>query len=240
MTVPQLEDGFLKLANEIVDALMRTNLSAYESRFLWCLFRKTYGWQKKEDWIAVSQIREMTGMHKAHISRTKSILLQRQIVTERGNKLSFNKNYMQWRELPKGATSHHPLKSLPKGVSPVTKGGISELPKGADTKDNITKDTFTKERPEERKTAELTETTWKEVVLENGWCDQGYADKTWEQSLLLSPSDREEFRRKSRVMITSAGHQRTRGLARKIFHEIAGFVNDFGAMKRTAYPTPEE
>lgn len=127
MASPQIENGFLKLANEIVEALARTNLSAYQSRVLWVIFRKTYGFGKKEDWISNSQIVELTGLHKAHISRTVRDLADRNIVTKRGNKIGFQKDYQQWRELPKGVTCHHELPGgvtpLPKGVTKVTKGG---------------------------------------------------------------------------------------------------------------------
>jgi phage replication O-like protein O len=124
---PQLEDGYFRIANEIAEALMRTNLSGYQSRILWAIFRKTYGYGKKEDWISNSQFVELTGLQKGHVSRAVKELRERSIVTKRGNKISFNKDYQQWRELPKGVTTHHQLPNevtpLPKGVSKVTKGG---------------------------------------------------------------------------------------------------------------------
>ena len=55
MANPQAENGYTPIANEIVEALYRVNLSAYESRVLWYLCRKIYGWSKKTDWIALSQ-----------------------------------------------------------------------------------------------------------------------------------------------------------------------------------------
>jgi phage replication O-like protein O len=139
MASPQLENGYFRIANEIGEALAKTNLSAYQSRILWAILRKTYGYRKKEDYIPYSQISTLTGMHKAHISRTLKELRERNIVTKRGNKMGFNKDYQQWRELPKGVTSHH---ELPRGVSPVTKRGNKKLPKGADSINN--KDTYQK------------------------------------------------------------------------------------------------
>jgi phage replication O-like protein O len=105
MTVsPQCENGFTRLANEIIEALMRTNLSAYQSRILWAIWRETYGHQKKQDWISNSQLAEMTGIKKGHVSRTIKELLTRNIVTKSGNKIGFCKDYTQWRELPKLVT----------------------------------------------------------------------------------------------------------------------------------------
>lgn len=104
MASPQLDIGHTKISNVIMGALMRTNLSAYQSRILWAIFRKTYGWHKKEDWISNSQLVKMTGIAKSHVSRTVGQLIDRNIVTKSGNKFSLNESYTQWRELPKRVT----------------------------------------------------------------------------------------------------------------------------------------
>ena len=101
---PQLENGFTRLANEIIEALMRTNLSAYQTRILWAIWRETYGYHKKQDWISHTQLVKMTGLRKQHVYRTLRELLQRNIVTKAGYYVGFNKNYTQWRELPKRVT----------------------------------------------------------------------------------------------------------------------------------------
>ncbi len=148
MASPQCEDGFTKIANELLDALIKTNFSGYQRRVLDTIIRKTYGFNKKEDYISYSQIIEMTDIRMPHVSRALKELKQRRIVTKGGNKIGINKDYSQWQKLPKGVSSHH---ELPKGVTTVTKGGFEvtkggkkKLPKGGDTKDTL-KDTITKE-----------------------------------------------------------------------------------------------
>ncbi|MBA7554707.1 hypothetical protein ES705_47338 [subsurface metagenome] len=64
MANPQRENGHVDIANEIVEALAKTHLSSYESQVLWVIFRKTYGWHKKEDWITNTQISNMTGIKR--------------------------------------------------------------------------------------------------------------------------------------------------------------------------------
>jgi len=76
MANPQAEDGHVDIANEIVEILAKTYLSSYESQVLWAIFRKTYGWHKKEDWITNTQIAEMTGIAESHISRTLKKLIK--------------------------------------------------------------------------------------------------------------------------------------------------------------------
>ena len=141
MASPQCEDGFTKIANELLDALIRTNFSGYQRRVLDAIIRKTYGFNKKQDHIAYSQIIEMTEIKMPHVSRALKELRQRQIVTKGGNKIGINKDYSQWQKLPRGVSSHH---ELPKGVTRVTKGGSKvtnrgkkKLPKGGDTKDTL-------------------------------------------------------------------------------------------------------
>lgn len=105
MVSPQIENGYLKLANEIVDALYKINLSAYESRILWFIFRKTYGWNKKSDCISYSQFEE-TGINRRHIGRALKQLKERKIVNVSGSgyKLHYTlqKDYTKWGANIKG------------------------------------------------------------------------------------------------------------------------------------------
>lgn len=222
---PQKENGYTPIANEILEALMRTNLSPYESRFLWCIFRQTYGWGKKEDWIAIGQVVEMTGMHKSHASRTKKRLIGRHIVTQTGNQIAFNKFYTQWRELPEQATAQ---KVTSPGTPPpqVTPPPPPEADTSYIPKENLIKDS---ELPEQ---ATDLERRWKQTVIENQWCDTHYADKTWSQAQKLRAENRTEFNRKVTLMLTWAKIHRRIGRAKLLFHEIASFVNDRGAMER--------
>ncbi|MCJ7790563.1 MAG: replication protein [Candidatus Atribacteria bacterium] len=152
MANPQKENGHTDIANEILEELGKTYLSSYESRVLFIIFRKTYGWHKKEDWITNTQISEMTGIAESHISRTIKKLIQRRIVTKNGKKLSFQKDYEQWEKLPIQVIIEKLPKQdikLPKQVIEVTQTGIKKLPKQVDTKEikrNYTKETITKEK----------------------------------------------------------------------------------------------
>lgn len=140
MANPQVENGYTRIANEIMEALMRTNLSAYQSRILWAIWRKTYGWNKTTDWISNSQLVEMTGIRKQHVSRTVKELIDRNIVTKSGYKKAFNKNYTQWRELPRQVT----VTSL--GYKVTSTGYKSNLVRGTQKKkETNTKETIHKE-----------------------------------------------------------------------------------------------
>ena len=112
MINPQKENGYIEIANEIAGALMKTHLSGYESRVLWAIFRKTYGWHKKEDWITNSQIAIMTKIAETHVSRTIKMLVQRKIVIKKGKKLSFQKHYDRWKKFLKLPSAKKTAKKL--------------------------------------------------------------------------------------------------------------------------------
>lgn len=144
MKTPQKENGYTAIANEIMEALACTNLSSYQSRILFFIFRKTYGFNKKEDWLANSQIVTGTGIKKSHVSRTIKQLIERRIVTKTGNKIAFNKSHTEWRELPKEVTKKK-SKIVTNSGNTVTNSGNSELPVQGNTKETITKVDNTKE-----------------------------------------------------------------------------------------------
>lgn len=138
---PQAENGHIDIANEIAEALCCIQLSGYESRILWALFRKTYGWHKKEDKISLSQFQALTGLPIPKISNTLNRLALRKMisVTENGNSkpksYGFQKVFTLWQGYPK--------KVLPKSGIPekgITENGLQGLPKSASTKETITKE----------------------------------------------------------------------------------------------------
>ena len=96
MANPQTENGYAKVTNELLEALSRINLSSYETRVLFCVIRKTYGWNKKDDYISVSQIAKGTGLLKPHACRAKNALVRKNILNENGGKLGPNKDYDKW------------------------------------------------------------------------------------------------------------------------------------------------
>lgn len=150
MAKPQAENGHIDIANEIAEALCHINLSPYEGRILWALFRKTYGWHKKTDHISYTQWEKLTGIARRHIGRTIKRLITRNIITSRGNgyhiEYGFQKNYELWdketsgqaHSLPVGVT-HKPLpvegEPLPAGGKPLPVEVMQSLPVGVTTKE---------------------------------------------------------------------------------------------------------
>jgi phage replication O-like protein O len=82
------ENHWCPVPNEIVDQLCMTYLTTYESRVVWAVIRKTFGFhkpgskhlRKKTDGIALSQFVEMTGIDRRNVRRVLSRLTERQIM----------------------------------------------------------------------------------------------------------------------------------------------------------------
>ena len=142
MVNPQIEDGHVDIANEIVEALAKIRISGEEVQVLWVVFRQTYGWHKKEDWISLQQFTLFTGIKKSSICRALSKLIMKNIINKKVNKDSttygFQKNYSKWKPLTKKITLTKKIISIDKKVN-------SPLTKKRHTKETITKETITKE-----------------------------------------------------------------------------------------------
>ena len=141
MVSPQIENGYTKIANELLDAIVRCKLPGDEGQVFWTIIRKTYGFNKKMDRIALSQFNLATGLLKPHICRALSKLIEKNMITKsgKGNLPSYRlqKDYTKWKSLPKSVI-------LPHLVTPITESGNSALPNPVNYKRHIlTKDILT-------------------------------------------------------------------------------------------------
>lgn len=100
MASPQLENGYTQIANEIIESLCTVNLSPHESRVLWAIFRKTYGYKKKKDKISLSQIDDYLKIGRTSVSRAlKKLECKKIVFVDRTNRIpiiEYNKNYNEW------------------------------------------------------------------------------------------------------------------------------------------------
>lgn len=105
MASPQVENGHTKIANEILEQLMKIHLSPNQWQVLICIMRKTYGYHKKVDYIANCQIIESTGLCKAVVSRVLSALEKMNIIVRYGKNIGFQKDWESWNKLAEQSTN---------------------------------------------------------------------------------------------------------------------------------------
>ncbi len=143
---PQAENGYTTIANEIMERLAKVKLRPYESCTLWAIFRKTYGWKKKEDKISVTQFQKITGLDRRHQHKALKTLVEKNIIIKKRDSYivtyGFQKDYTKWKVLPKSAIVT-PSKTIAQiGNTLLPKSATELLLKSAPTKE--TKETIQK------------------------------------------------------------------------------------------------
>lgn len=144
MANPQREKGHIQIATELFEALCKIRISGEARQVLDTIIRKTYGFNKKEDAIALSQFEKQTGMSKTAICKAILKLEEMNLITKNPNAVAniyrFNKDFETWKPLPK----KEKVKPLPKKEIAVTKNPNNDYPKG-DIQKTVTIDTITKD-----------------------------------------------------------------------------------------------
>ncbi|HEC87920.1 MAG TPA: hypothetical protein ENI52_01230 [Thermoplasmata archaeon] len=144
----QKENGYVTIANALVDALCHYRIAGQEWQILWTIIRKTYGWNKKEDHITLSQFEKATGIKRPKCHYLLKSLYKKNMITirviQKGNTkriyYGIQKDFDKWRVFPKKVT-------VPKKDNkPFPKKATKPFPKKANTKSNkpTPKDRFIK------------------------------------------------------------------------------------------------
>ena len=184
MASPQTEDGFTRIANELVEALARTELSPNESRILWVIIRKTYGWKKKADQISLSNFQDLTGLWRASVCRSLESLESRKIINvfrsgiSKINTYEIQKNYELWdgvgslisdttRSIGNDTTGS--ITADTKVVSPHAEQGVSPLIHTKDNKDNKDSGFFGESYPQavENQIVDLRNVGWSDPRIKD-------------------------------------------------------------------------
>lgn len=100
MASPQ-PDKHTRVSNELVDAFCRLKLSPNESQILWCVLRKTYGWNKKEDKISLTQFQKQSELSRPSVIKAIAKLVAKQILVAKQQPGSIKtyalqKDYEKW------------------------------------------------------------------------------------------------------------------------------------------------
>lgn len=103
MANPQLENGYTRIANEILEALAQSGLSGSERGILDIVFRYTYGFNKKTARLSANLIaRECKISHSSAIKNINALIKKRVLIEVsppeflNPRELMFNKNYSEW------------------------------------------------------------------------------------------------------------------------------------------------
>lgn len=102
MANPQLENGHTRIAHEITEALVRSNLSGAQLRATLWIIRLTYGFHRKEMTTNVNAFATKLKTTKAYVKETFSQLESFHVITVEWAtpdvcKIIFNKDLDKWK-----------------------------------------------------------------------------------------------------------------------------------------------
>jgi phage replication O-like protein O len=140
---PQCEDGYTKIANELLEALCRIRIPGESMQIFLVIIRKTYGYGKKMDRISLSQFVAATGMKKPNVCRSLKQLetlgvIQIDKVVIQNDNTSFvtyriNKLYETWEIEKRKQVRKQPLS---KTITDVIQNDTHNIKKETTTKEN--------------------------------------------------------------------------------------------------------
>ena len=115
MANPQTENGYTMIANEILENLIKIDLTKAENKILFTVIRKTYGFHKKEDAISLSQFTKITTLTRQGVCKAIKSLVNRRLLgskhllTTSVTTYWFIKDYDKWKGSKHLLTSKQPL-----------------------------------------------------------------------------------------------------------------------------------
>ena len=99
----QIEDGkYTRIVNEILDQLVKRGLLGSEYQIILYIIRKTWGYNKTEDIISLTQFEQALNLSRHTVIKTiknlekHKILVKRSIPNSQYKAYKFNKYYNQW------------------------------------------------------------------------------------------------------------------------------------------------
>lgn len=97
---PSLEDGYLRIANELFDAILRFGFTHRQQSVLLAIIRKTYGYGKKRDDMSAAQLGELCGIARNHVTEALKDLEAMRVIEkwdgQYGCVIGINKRHKEW------------------------------------------------------------------------------------------------------------------------------------------------
>jgi phage replication O-like protein O len=99
----QLEDGYTRTANELLERLMKIKLNGTQHNIIYCIIRNTYGFQRKSHAMSLTFISVAIEAHKDLVKRELDKLIECKIVKvykdgdyTHSREVGINKNVSDW------------------------------------------------------------------------------------------------------------------------------------------------
>ena len=104
LTSPQTEKGFTRIANELLEAIQMYKFSLNEMKIIMCVWRFTYGFNRKSHALSLSFFENHTGLSRTRLNTSLKNLVESNVIekidvgdAKRTNSYKFNKHYNAWK-----------------------------------------------------------------------------------------------------------------------------------------------
>ena len=98
---PQLERGYTRVANELLEAVLKYPFTGGELKLVFAVIRSTYGWGRKEAVLYVADLAKMTGLSPRHTKRLLQRLARDKVLLKKPISrvrvvIGLNKHFSTW------------------------------------------------------------------------------------------------------------------------------------------------
>ncbi|MCY9593754.1 hypothetical protein PC41400_21730 [Paenibacillus chitinolyticus] len=102
MANPQVENGFVSVANELWDEIIRRNFTKRQKDILYFVLRLSYGCRNKSAFVPKLKDFELCGVGKTHITNELKYLVECRVIAWDKAECAFaiNKDYEKWQVSP--------------------------------------------------------------------------------------------------------------------------------------------
>jgi phage replication O-like protein O len=144
MSIPQTENGFTRISNELLEAILGSKFTERQIKVIFSIIRKTYGFGKKTDDMSASQIGIVCNMNRNHVTECLNKLSLMRVITKTPGKygcfIGLNKHYKTW-DLGSPKSGLVPNQDSPKEGLLLVPSRDFASPKSGHTKENLQKKT---------------------------------------------------------------------------------------------------
>lgn len=144
MASPQLEDGYVRIARELLSALSKHGFSGSEFMVLLAVIGKTYGWNKSKDEISITQFMQLTGLSRRGVCKATLSLVNKKALGREQKGTSEVTTYWIIKDYDKWVGSANLCTSAKTGKKVGNKKALPPVPICAPTIEIPTKDTIQK------------------------------------------------------------------------------------------------
>lgn len=109
---PQLEDGFTRIANELLEALAGLRCPPVVVSLMLAVIRETYGYNRKTSPVSRERLATIMGVSYDRVRQAARVAEDWNVVVREGRQIGIQKDYSKWHK-PEGGASENREGGLP-------------------------------------------------------------------------------------------------------------------------------